>query len=51
MTYNRFHVTNHLNYQVGVAEGPFWGHPQGRAYLRLRATELASPVSGLAGPA
>lgn len=47
-TNNRFQVASDLNQQIGAPEGPFWGHPQHRAYPQLRATEPAYPVGNLA---
>jgi precorrin-8X/cobalt-precorrin-8 methylmutase len=47
-TNNRFDVASDLNRRIGAAEGPFWGHPHGRTYARLRPREAAYPVSGLA---
>ena len=40
---NRFEVAGHLNREIQAAfgggfDGPFWGHPAGRAYRHLSAT-------------
>lgn len=46
-TNNRFQVASDLNQRIGAPEGPFWGHPQGRTYTLLRATEPAYPTGNL----
>jgi precorrin-8X/cobalt-precorrin-8 methylmutase len=35
---NRFEAADGLNQQMGFPEGPFWGHPVGRSYAKLRMT-------------